>query len=95
MPYLLIRPVFAVVLTVTQPLFLQALVAVWTSELCRAARGSFAMKLIRVVAAVSVSITPQGLRHTLTTKTAELVNRTGHQTWREEMWKSSDRGHVL
>ncbi|TNN86284.1 hypothetical protein EYF80_003369 [Liparis tanakae] len=79
-PHLLIRPVFAVVLAVTEPLFLQALVAARASELCGAMWGSCAMRLIGAVAAVGVSITPQGVGHALTAKTAVLVNRTGHHT---------------
>lgn len=82
--YLLIGPVFAVVLAIAEPLFLQALVAVWTSQLRRAARGSCATHLIGVVAAVGVSITSQTLRHTLTTSTAILMGCTGYQTWREK-----------
>lgn len=83
-PYLLIWPIFAVVFAITEPLLLQALVTVWASELRRAAWGSCAIHLIRAVAAVSISITSQGLRHTLTASTAVLVDRTGHQTWKEE-----------
>lgn len=81
--YLLVRPVLAVLLAVAEPLFLQALVAVWTPELRQAARGSRAIHFVRAVAAVGISITPQTLRHTLTASTAILVTRTSHQTWKE------------
>lgn len=93
MAYFLVRPVFAVVFAVTEPLFLQAHVAVWALELCWAAWGSCAMHLIRVVTTVSISITSHGLRHTLTAKTAVLVNRTGHQTWEKENGNVFDALH--
>lgn len=83
-PYLFVWPVFAVIFAITEPLFLQADVAVRASELHRAARGSGAIHLIRAVAAVSISITSQSLRHALTTATAILVNRTGHNTLKED-----------
>lgn len=76
--YLLVWPVFAVILTIAEPFFLQALVTVWASELDRTARRSRAIHLIRAITAVSVSVTSQSLRNTLTAKTAELVYRTGH-----------------
>lgn len=81
--YLLVRPVFAVVLAVAEPLSLQALVAVGTLELHRAPRGSRATRLIGVVAAVGISVTSEALRHTLTAGTAVLVSPTRHQAWKE------------
>lgn len=76
--YLLIRPIFAVVLAIAEPLFLQAQVAVWASQLRWAARWSCAIHLISTVTAVSIAITSESLRHTLTTRTAVLVNCTGY-----------------
>lgn len=81
--YLLVRPVPAVLLAVAKPLLLQTLVAVRTSELRRAARGSRAVHLVGAVAAVGISVTSQTLGHALTASTAILVNRTSHRTWTE------------
>lgn len=80
--YLLIWSILAVLLAITEPLFLQTLMAVWTAQLCWAAWWSYTIELIRVVTAVSISITSQTLRDTLTTTTAILMSCTGNQSWR-------------
>lgn len=56
--------------------------AVWTAQLCWAAWRSYTIDFIRAVTAVSISITSQTLRDTLTTSTAVLVSRTGNQSWK-------------
>lgn len=75
--YLLVPSILAVILAVTDPLSLQALVAVWTAQLRRAARWSHAVHLVRVVTAVGVSVTSQTFRHTLATSAAILESSTG------------------
>lgn len=77
--HLLVGTILAVVLAITEPLLLQTLMAVWTSQLGGATRRFRTIHLIGMVATVQVSITSHALRDTLATGTAKLVTPTNNQ----------------
>lgn len=70
--HLFIRAVFAVLVSVTDPLLHQTLFAMWAAVFGGADRCFSAALLIRAVPAVRVTITTHRARHTLATCTCKL-----------------------
>lgn len=72
-PHPLIRPITAVLVSITEPLFQQTLVSVRAALLHRTVRRLSTALLIRVIATVSEPVTAEGQSHTLTVTALETV----------------------